>query len=106
LSGLSAIKTAQADKGASAENGLEFELTRAARIYIAYDAEAKEIPRWLRAFAPQKMAFIVNQWGTERWMNVYSKDFDAGRVVLGGNLAEGARGNVFLNYAVVVRAKT
>ena len=105
FSGLPALKTAQADKAAAAADFLQFELTRAARVFVAYDAAAYAIPHWLRAFAPEKMVFIVDQYGAERPLNVYAREFPAGRVTLGGNLADGARGNVFLNYAVIVRAE-
>ncbi|MBI3914074.1 MAG: Hsp70 family protein, partial [Chloroflexi bacterium] len=105
LCGLPAIQTAQADKGVAASEFGELHLARAARVFIAYDAGAAAIPNWLRAFTSEKMSFVVNQWGTERPMNVFAKNFPAGRVTLGGNFAEGARGNVFLNYAVVVRAQ-
>jgi hypothetical protein len=103
LSGLPVIKTAQADKANTAAEFLEFELLRKARVFIAYDAAAKELPRWLRAFEPEKMSVIVNQYGAERLMNVYGKNFPAGRVMLGGNL-DGAKGNVFLNFMVVIQA--
>ncbi|MBI3742254.1 MAG: Hsp70 family protein [Chloroflexi bacterium] len=104
FSGLPAIQTAQADKRATENEFIELELLRRARVFIAYDANAKAIPHWLRAFTPEKLAFLVDERGTERALNVYGKDFDAGRVVLGGNYADGARGNIFLNYAVIVRA--
>jgi len=104
LSGLPAIKTAQADKANASAEFLEFDLLRKTRVLIAYDAEAKELPRWLRAFEPVKLRVIVNQYGAERALNFYGKNFPAGRVTLGGNLADGARGNVFLNYVVVLKS--
>ncbi len=103
FSGLPAIRLAQADKAEAAADYLDFDLIRRARVFVAYDATAKQIPVWLRAFSPEKTALIVNQYGAERLMQVYSKDLPAGRVVLGGNSAEGARGNVFMNYLVVVK---
>ncbi len=104
LSGLPAIRLAQADKSVTDVAYLEFDLTRRARLFVAYDAAANEIPIWLRAFTPEKMAMIVNQYGAERLMQVYSKDFSAGHVSLGGNFAEDARGNVFMNYLVIVKS--
>jgi hypothetical protein len=83
---------------------LEFDLTGRSRVFVAYDAAAIEIPTWLRAFTPEKMVMIVNQYGAERLMQVYSKDFSAGPVSLGGNLGQGARGNVFMNYLVIVKS--
>lgn len=104
LSGLPAIRLAQADKAATSSSYLEFDLPRRARVFVAYDAEAKAIPTWLRSFAEEKMGVIVNQYGAERLMQVYSKDFAAGRVSLGGNFADGARGSVFMNYIVTIQA--
>lgn len=104
LSGLPAIKTAQADKSETAPDFLEFALARPARVFIAYDAGAKQIPEWLRVFIPERMTFVIDQWGTERFMQVYAKDFAAERVTLGGNCAAGQSGNVFLNYLVVIKA--
>ncbi len=104
LSGLPAVRLAQADKAETSAAYLEFNLVRRSRVFIAYDAAAKEIPVWLRPYTPEKMALIVNQYGAERLMQVYSKDFPAGRVTLGGNSADGARGSVFMNYLVIIES--
>jgi hypothetical protein len=104
LSGLPAIRTAQADKAQAAAVYVKFDLPRAAKVYIAYEAEAKALPLWLREFSPAKLGVIVDQYGTERPLNVYAKNFPAGRVTLGGNAATGSLGNVFLNYLVIVQA--
>ncbi len=104
LSGLPAIRLAQTDKAATGAAYLEFDLPRRARVFVAYDAAAKEIPIWLRVFTPEKMALIVNQYGAERLMQVYSKDFSGGHVVLGANSADGVRGDVFMNYLTMIQA--
>lgn len=103
-SGLPAIKLDQADKSVTLPDYLEFKLLRRARVFIAYDAEAQAVPVWLRAFEQEKQTVIVNQYGAERLLNVYGKTFPAGTVTLGGNLADGTKGSVFLNYIVAVRA--
>jgi hypothetical chaperone protein len=105
LSGLPAIRLEQADKADTSPAHLAFDLIRPARVFVAYDATAKEIPTWLRSFSAEKMAMIVNQYGAERLMQIYSKDFPAGRVALGANLADGAKGDVFMNYLVIVRLR-
>lgn len=104
LSGLPAIKLAQGDKTNASAEFLQFELLRKARVFVAYDAAAKALPLWLRAFELEKMGVIVNQYGAERPLNLYGKEFPPGRVTVGGNLAEGAGASLFLNYVVVVKS--
>lgn len=103
-SGLPAIKLAQGDKAETAIEYLGFDLLRPSRVLVAYDADAKAIPVWLRSFGQEKQALIVNQYGAERSLSVYSKIFPRGRVTLGGNLSEGTAGRVFLNYVLAVQA--
>jgi hypothetical protein len=104
LSGLPTLRTAQQDKSNSSHAFLQFDLARAARVYVAYDASARVMPRWLRIFTPQPTSLAVEQWGTERTMRLFAKDFPAGRVVLGGNRGEEQRGEVLLNYFVVLQS--
>ena len=106
LSGLPAIRVAQADKAVESAEFLQFDLSRPARIYVAYDADARHVPDWLSAFTPERMTVEVDQIGTPRWFNVFSKSYPAGTVVLGGNRSSGSAGNVFMNYLVMIRAST
>jgi hypothetical chaperone protein len=103
LSGLPAIRTAQSDKAVEAREFLQFTLTNAATVYVAYDADAAQLPDWLNAFTREKMIVEVDQIGTPRNFNIFSKNFDAGTVVLGGNRSAQSAGNVFMNYLVIVR---
>ncbi len=103
LSALPALRLAQADKTVDDDEFLHFTLVRAARVYVAYDADARRVPDWLSAFEKQAMTVEVDQIGTPRLMNVYAKDFEAGPVTLGGNRSIGSAGNVFMHYLVVVR---
>ncbi len=103
LSALPAIRTAQADKAAEAEEFLYFLLVRPATIYIAYDADAVRVPDWLASFTDVPLSIEVDQLGTPRLFKVYSKDFAAGMVRLGGNRSAGSAGNIFMNYLVVIR---
>ncbi|MBI5030961.1 MAG: Hsp70 family protein [Chloroflexi bacterium] len=104
LSGLPALRMAQADKNLPASEGLQFDLGRPARIFIAYDATAKTLPNWLKEFAAQPEGISVEQLGTERWFRLFAKDFPAGRVTLGGNRAEKLTPELFLNYLVILQA--
>jgi hypothetical protein len=103
LSGVPAIRTAQADKTAEAEDFLHFHLARPATIYIAYDADAARIPHWLADFAREPYTIEIDQLGTPRYCKVYSKEFAAGNVTLGGNRAEGSSGNIFLHYLIIIK---
>ncbi|MBI4789143.1 MAG: Hsp70 family protein [Chloroflexi bacterium] len=105
LSGLPAIRTAQEDKNSASKLFLQFELAQPTRVYIAFDATTHSIPNWLRPFKTHIRQIEVDQWGTERQLRLYYKDFPAGRVQLGGNRAAGQRGDVFMNYLVVLQAQ-
>ncbi len=103
LSGLPAIRTAQQDRDSSAKLFMQFELDRAARVYVAYDSQAGTLPDWLRAFEAQGMSVVVDQSGTRRDFVVLARDFEAWCIKLGGNRAAGQTGDVFMNYFVVIK---
>lgn len=103
LSALPALRLAQADKTVDDDEFLHFTLVRAARVYVAYDADARRVPDWLSAFEKQAMTVEVDQIGTPRLLNVYAKDCAAGPVTLGSNRSIGSAGNVFMHYLVIVR---
>jgi hypothetical protein len=103
LSALPAIRTAQADKAAETEEFLHLHLSRPATIYIAFDADAQRLPHWLADFTRVPLSIEVDQLGTPRFFKVYARQFDAGRVTLGGNRAAGSSGNIFMHYLVILR---
>ena len=103
LSGLPTVRVAQADKAVESAEFLQFDLSRPAKIYVAYDADARSVPDWLGTFTPERMTVEVDQVGTSRLFNVFSKGYQAGTVVLGGNRSSGSTGNVFMNYLVIIR---
>jgi len=105
LSALPAIRTAQADKAAEAEEFLHFHLARPATIYIAYDADAARVPHWLTNFTREPLSIEVDQLGTPRLFKVYSQEYAAGMVHLGGNRSAGSAGSIFMNYLVVIRLR-
>lgn len=104
LSGLPALRTAQADKNLPTNEELHFDLGRPARIFIAYDSTTNVLPEWLKEFTLQPDGIAVEQLGTERWFRLFAKDFPVGRVILGGNRSEKQRGELFLNYLVILQA--
>lgn len=103
LSGLPAIQTADLDYTANRESFLRFSLDRAARVYVAYLATAKQLPHWLRTFTPEPMHIEIDHPGGRMLFPVYSRDYPAGQVTLGGNQARGSVGPAFMNYLVAVR---
>ena len=104
LSALPAIRTTQADKAHETIEFLQFQLQRAATIYIAYDADARHIPAWLRDFTLEPWSIEVDQLGTTRFFKVYAKAYAAGPITLGGNQAIGSAGQTFMHYLVIIRA--
>jgi len=102
LSGLPALRLASADSMASDEGYLQFTVPTACRVYVAHDVRAANVPDWLRAFRREGAPVEVDDWGTTLVYQLYSKEFPAGRVVLGGNQAGGYRGGVTLNYLLFV----
>jgi hypothetical chaperone protein len=103
LSGLPAIATAQADKSATGSPFLQFQLPRAARVFVAYDAAVKGLPEWLRSFEHHELKILVDQWGTDRDFRVLSRKFGPGHVALGANSGPGQSESVFMNYLVIVQ---
>jgi hypothetical protein len=104
LSALPALRLAQADKAVESAEFLHFNLSRAARVYVAYDADARHTPDWLSDFEQQPLTVEIDQIGTPRLLNVYAREYAAGPVTLGGNRSIGSAGNIFMHYLVIVRS--
>ncbi len=106
LSGLPTIRTAtRADNAITDPEFLSFELHRPCRVYVAFDPMASHRPRWMHGFQREDMQLeMYEEWRGERALYIYSKEFDAGRVVLGGNKAIGFQSDhPSLNYTVIVQ---
>lgn len=58
---------------------LSFDINKPATVYVAYYAW-HEIPSWLSGFTK-----TGDRLNTNRVMNIFSKDYGAGKVTLGGN---------------------
>lgn len=102
LSGLPAIRTAQQDKESTSKFFIQFDLESPTRVFVAYDAMVKVLPEWLREFSPLDWQVVVDQWGTERTLRVFERDFETGHVQLGGNRGRGQQGEAFMNYLVIL----
>ncbi len=90
LQGLALLKTACDDKDREEADLLTFELASPARVFVAYDRRAEQIPAWLRAFRRTEMETVISKWTNP--LAIYEKDFPPGPIVLGGNLSQGAKG--------------
>jgi hypothetical chaperone protein len=103
LSGLSAIQTADLDYEVAEKRHLRFHLTRPSTVYVAYLSTAEHLPVWLRRFTPEPMHVEVEHPGGRMFFPVYSRTYDKGTVVLGGNQAPGTKGPAFMNYLVAAK---
>ena len=104
LEGAAVIRTANDDKRATAQNVLRFTLAEAATVYVGYDPRATALPAWLQGWT--RTGDVVHVVDPEiGYLDLYKKDFDAGRVTLGGNLAAPAAG-AESNYLVAAAVGT
>lgn len=81
LNGLLWVRTANDDKELTEPNFLTFIISKNTVIYIAYDNSALKIPLWLTDW--QKTNKQIET--TDAIFQIYSKEFAAGKVTLGGN---------------------
>ena len=98
LVGTTYIQTANNDKKGSQEEFLSFSVNQDVTVYVAYDERVTSLPDWLASWANTGETLDT----TDVSLHLYAKDFQAGTVILGGNLAAGAAG-AKSNYSVVVR---
>jgi hypothetical protein len=91
------VQTANDDKNATQEKFLSFTVNQKVTVYVAYDSRAGQLPGWLSGWSDAGQILDSNDVP----LDLYSKDFVAGSITLGGNLASGAAG-ASSNYAVVI----
>lgn len=100
----SIIKTANDDKLNKTTSAVSFDLSQRATVYIAYDPRATKLPLWLSGWKK-----LTDRLGVDdpklTSFSLYSKDFDAGKVTLGGNLASPAV-KALCQYIVIARIAT
>jgi len=91
------LVTAHVDRNNFLSDFLSFELLAPAEVMILYDARATSIPNWMGGYMATGET-VVASGGT---FDVYSQRFPVGSVRLGGNGANGARGQGAM-YSVVI----
>jgi PKD repeat protein len=92
------IMTANNDKLITKTDHISFDLDRPSIVYIAYDNRATSLPTWMNGFLDTGLTIGTNDTA----LKVYSKNYIAGAVLLGGNSAPGAVG-VESHYIAIVK---
>ena len=95
------ITTANDQANDSAEESITFDVDRSVRVFLAYDAEATALPNWMSEFVDAGLTVATTNPEAPT-LKVYRRDYPAGLVALGGNLADGAVG-ANVNYLVIVK---
>jgi len=96
LGGSTYIKTANDDKSSTASSFLTFNINKDSTVYVAHDDGISPKPSWMSTFTDTGANFTHN--GSISTFSVYSKDFSAGTVTLGGNSGN----DISSMYSVVV----
>ncbi len=95
--------TADADADNTSDSFLSFGVDRNVTVYVAYDADASNLPDWLDP-ATSSFAYYAGQQisTTNGMLNLYYRDYTSAEspVQLGGNKAGG--GTADSNYIVIV----
>lgn len=82
------LRTAYRDRRNKAELFLEFNLNRAAEVFVAYDGRVPEVPDWLKHhFIETSQRISLSAPG--EYMKLWRGRYLPGRVQLGGNMAAG-----------------
>ena len=88
IQGVTHIRTANNDKNRTETSFFTFSVDRDVTVYVAYDSRASSLPGWLTGWTNADEALL----NTDVPLFLYSKDFAAGSITLGGNMASGAAG--------------
>jgi hypothetical protein len=89
-SGLTALRTAEADKGATGDAVISFEVNYPVRVFVVHDEAILKKPLWMESL---NYTWDFLEMGKDKF-RVAWKDFPAGKVVLGGNA--GATGHMYV----------
>jgi hypothetical protein len=89
VQGKTYVMTANDDKNLTGVPSISFRVNRDVTVYVAYDSRASSLPDWLKDWASTGLTLD----STDVLLKLYAKDFAAGPVTLGGNLATGSAGS-------------
>ncbi|RYY34222.1 MAG: T9SS C-terminal target domain-containing protein [Sphingobacteriaceae bacterium] len=101
LTGAAFIKTANDDKLNTTTNLLSFTLNQNATVYVAYDPRGTSLPAWLTGWQKLTDKIGIDDPKISSF-TLYSKDFAAGKVTLGGSKASPANG-ALCKYLVIAK---
>jgi hypothetical protein len=104
LLNVAVIKTANDDKLNKTTAALSFDLLQKATVYVAYDPRATALPTWLKSWKKLTDKIGINDPKLSS-LSIYSMDFNAGKVTIGGNVATPAAG-VLTQYLVLAKTAT
>ena len=96
------IMTPNADASNSSSSYITFSVDRTVDVYIAYDIDsnpAASVPDWMSSYIDTGVNLPVSDPSAQ--FQLYRKQFSAGDITLGGNLATGAN-LADVNYIVII----
>jgi hypothetical chaperone protein len=103
LSGLLGLKMVYTDRDTDSAEFLTLHLPHPAKVYVAYASSAVELPYWLQTFNREDMTIeVTDDWWGIKELQVSSQNFEAGQIVLGGNVAPGHKGRIDTQYLVIL----
>jgi putative membrane-bound dehydrogenase-like protein len=89
LVGTELVQTANEDDGSKGDAFIAFEALAPLRVHVGLDARQKQPPKWLI----DRFRRSMTNAEADHWtIHLYSKEFPAGRVELGGNTDDGLGG--------------
>ena len=94
------IRTANEDDHSQGQSFLTFDLALESTVIVAHDTRIKKRPAWLHGFADTDYRVLTDDTTFHLW----SKDFPAGKVMLGGNSDDQASGSM-AHYFVIVQPR-
>ncbi|MBM3831461.1 MAG: c-type cytochrome [Verrucomicrobia bacterium] len=100
IAGAEIIRTSNEDDGSRGQSFLTFDLALASTVFVAHDVRVKQRPEWLQGFADAGITVATSDTQFQLW----SKDFPAVNVALGGNIPATSSGPK-ANYFVAIQPK-
>ncbi|MGF1615666.1 MAG: Ig-like domain-containing protein, partial [Gammaproteobacteria bacterium] len=80
-SGTPALRTANNDKNATSDSFLSFDVSQPVTVVVGHDLRITSKPRWLSGWTRTGERLVTN----DTTLELFRKDFAAGKVTLGGN---------------------
>jgi hypothetical protein len=100
LAGGVLIRTANDDKSVKAATHLQFSVNKPITVHVGLDKRSLFIPAWLSGFTLSTEVWKTTDAGASPY-KVYTKNFPAGTITLGGNVQPPALG-MQSHYSVIV----